>query len=360
MKKYHIADDDWGVRHRLDVRRVLEHYGAEHCQETISERTGETWIVHSCLLDRVESHHTNGDQNPSAWVNVETGHYVCATYWGGDLFRLVQKLEGKEELEECIPAIGHLLAGTRNTEQAVAEIERLFAERPHDVPIATYSDRLLRPWAVTHPYMSERRGVSHQACELLRIGWDPKANRIIFPHFWHGNLVGWQARAIPPATTWPGTEPQQPKYKNTHGFPKSQTLYGYDAARRHIKVLVVESPMSVAKAYSFGLDIMADLPVVATFGAKVSRTQIDLLKGFPHVIVWFDDDVAGHGGERKLVEGLYRHTTVTVVDPDERDLGDHDDVTEVRRKLELARPAALWLAENGGTHAGRRRGSRER
>lgn len=344
MKKFNIADEDWGVRHRLDVRKVLDHYGAENRLETTSDRTGETWIVHSCLLDRVEPHHSNGDRNPSAWVSAETGRYCCATYWTGDLFHLVQKLEGKGELEDATAVLGGFLAGVRTTEDAVAEIGRFFADHAHEIELPSYAEAVLRPWAQTHPYMPEVRRVSHEACEALRIGWDPQANRIVFPHFWRGSLVGWQARAIPPDNPvdrrWPGTVPQQPKYKNTHGFPKARTLYGYDMAldlrARH--VVVVESPMSVAKAHSLGLGV----PVVATFGASVSKTHLQLLRSFPEVIVWFDSDPAGRKGEQKLVEGLYRHTVVKVVTPDTNmDLGDYETSEEVIAMLADAEPASL-------------------
>jgi DNA primase len=104
--------------------------------------------------------------------------------------------------------------------------------------------------------------------------------------------------------------------------------------------VVVESPMSVAKAVTLGIP-----NVCATFGAKVTQHQIDLLKPFGTVTVWFDNDNAGRSGERKLVDGLYRHTDVRVVTPDFRDLGDYTDANEVVTTILGARPAVLALAE---------------
>ena len=78
-------------KRRLDARQVLEHYGADNCMEQMG-RDGSTEIIHSCLLDRVEPHHRNGDQNPSAACNLDKKLYVCYNYWGGDLFHFIAKM----------------------------------------------------------------------------------------------------------------------------------------------------------------------------------------------------------------------------------------------------------------------------
>lgn len=351
MQKTAISDLYHSIRRRLDVRQVLEHYGAQNCTESVSDK-GETWITHSCLLDRVEPHHSNGDAHPSAWVCVETGTYCCATYWTGGLFHLIQKLEGVADLEDIMPIVGKLLSGHKDTAEIKQAIEKLFSQNVYSVEVPTYDERALKPWLKTHPYVLSR-GISHETCKLLHIGWDEKENRIVFPHWWEGKLVGWQKRAIPPIPpspirpiAWPPTNPQFPKYRNSPGFPKSQTIYGYDwVIGTCLPVTVVESPMSVAKAYELRLG-----HTVATFGAKVSKNQIQLLREFPQVNVWFDDDSAGQSGCLKIVEGLHRLTQVRVVTPDKgRDLGDYNDVEEVCRKLEEAESAVMWLSKNRKT-----------
>lgn len=336
-------------RRKIDVRHLLEYYQAENLSESVGS-DGHTWIRHSCLLDRVEPHHSHGDANPSAQICVETGSYVCFAYWSGDVFHLIAKLEGEEFAGETV---GRLIFGAHNSASFRKEIDRIFTEPVYSVDIPSYSDAVLAPWARSHPYMTQVRGISHHTCEALRIGFDPAVNRIVFPHWWQGKLVGWQKRIIPESEDWPGTLYPYPKYKNSTGFPKSETLYNYDLAKNFRDVIVVESPMSVAKAEDLGLSDMRLAATVATFGAKVSKTQISLLGDFEHVYIWFDDDLAGRGGERKLVEGLYRQTKVWVVTPDEdRDLGDCDAVSEVRRKLEEARPANLWLGDLRGRRGG--------
>lgn len=321
---------------RLDARALLDHYGAQRCTEQLNRHDGTTEIVHSCLIDRVHRHHVNGDANPSASCNIEKKKYVCYSLgWGGDLLHFIQMMEGHADPREALPFAANFLS------EAVLPVHRFRAEldRYFDTPsiadhLATYDDSVLDAWTEGHPYWNER-GITYPAMEMLRLGYDPTSRRLVFPHFHRGDLVGWVKRAIPGESVT-----AEPKYQNSPGLPKSHTLYNLDTARAYPRVCVVESPMSVAKAVSLGIP-----NVVSTFGAKVSQAQIGLLAqaGFERIYVWFDRDTPGLEGERKLVKGLYRHTTVSVVTPDrDRDLGDCD-AEEVAVKLKRSVPAALRL-----------------
>lgn len=328
-------------KRRLNVREVLEHYNAENCYE-ITGADGTTEIVHSCLLDRVEPHHRNGDQNPSASVNVEKKAFVCYNYWGGDIFHLILKMEQKENLGDIIPIVGEFLDGATSTsEDFLQEVDKLLSqENSFLLELPEYSSRVLNPWGFSHPYIRER-GITLEASSKLQVGYDPDTNRIVFPHFWDGKLVGWQQRSIPPDPRWPGSSPQLPKYKNSSGFPKSETIYGVQWLGTTNSVVVVESPMSVAKAHSLGV-----ANVVATFGAKVSQNQIDFLKEFPEVIVWFDADNAGDLAARKVAKNLYRHTNVKLVVSEEgKDLADYDSADQINRMIDSAVPAVLLLSK---------------
>lgn len=329
---------------RLDARAVLDHYQARNCLEQISRKDGSTEIIHSCLLDRVHPHHSNGDQSPSASCNVDKKTYVCYSMgYGCDLFTLINKLEGKDESEGFagnLTMIGQFLTGSTMEAGVFAQdLEKIFSA-PTFLPMAlpTYDESVLKGFEHPHPYW-EQRGISLEAQQQLRLGYDPREQRIVFPAFFDGTLVGWQKRTVPHVTY-----PQYPKYRSSFNFPKSTTLHNYDEARKYSKVCVVESPMSVARAVSLGIP-----NVVATWGAKVNAHQIRLLYPFERVYVWFDNDTrtnAGLTGERKLVEGLYRHTDVRVVisDPD-KDLGD-STLDEIAQKIDTAVPAALRLGQH--------------
>jgi hypothetical protein len=323
---------------RLDARALLEHYGAQRWSEQVNHHDGTVEIVHSCLIDRVHPHHANGDLHPSAACNIDKRKYVCYSLgWGGDLLHFIQLMEGKATPQEALPFAANFLSeAVLPVQQFQTELDRYFDTPAATEHLATYDESVLAPWSEGHPYWNQR-GITYAAMEMLRLGYDPTTRRLVFPHFHQGQLVGWQKRAIPGESVSP-----EPKYLSSPGMPKSQTLYNLDMARTHPRVLVVESPMSVAKAVSL------DIPnVLATFGAKVSLAQISLLAsvGFEMIYIWFDRDAAGIAGERKLVQGLYRRTPVLVVTPDrDRDLGDCS-AEEIAVKLKHAVPAARKLGE---------------
>ena len=348
-----LADERLYYRylHSLDAREVLVHYGAEHVTEQPGE-DGTTELVHSCLIDRVEPHHKHRDANPSASVNVEKRKFICyASKWKGDLFHLIMKMEGKESFSEALLAVSDLIhAGPDDDETCKDKLVRtMAAPGAYTVAPPSYGESILNPWiqwTMPHPYLTWR-GITEEAVEMLHLGWDEADNRIVFPHFFKGQLVGFQKRAIPPGP-WPESAEQEPKYKSSLGFPKSETLYGYDFCRTRgiqnmhteVDVVVVESPFSVAKAYSLGIPY-----VLATFGAKVTPNQLALLHDFASITVWFDDDPAGRTGERTLLAGL-PVGKVRVVQPyPGRDLGDCSTREEVQTMLDSAVPGFMKLAQ---------------
>ena len=324
-------------RRRLDARAVLEHYGAENSYEQAGS-DGSTEIIHSCLLDRVEPHHANGDANPSAACNLDKKVYVCYNYWGGDIFHLIAKLEGRESLADTIPLLTQFLTGgTHTTDRVRAELDKIFAQsHTFETELPRYADRVLEPWLREHPYWASRQ-ISAETVAAFRLGYDPGENRVVFPHFFGGSLVGWQKRITPE------TRPAFPKYRNSVGFPKAETLYNFDQARQFKKVIVVESPMSVVRAHTLGIP-----NVVATFGAKVTAHQLELLRNWREIYVWFDADPAGLAGEQKVVRSLYRHSGVRVVRPiPGRDAADCASAEELVRSIDAAVPAAVRLIEYG-------------
>jgi len=341
---------------RIDAQAVLDHYGAENIREERNAEDGSAEIIHSCLIDRVIPHHANGDANPSASCNLDRKVYVCYSYVdpetgksGMDLIDLILLLEGKKgRPSEALETINRFLLGATQEADDFREklLARMAAPAPGAARITAQSRRVLVPWARTHPYVVER-GIDLSTASRLQIGYDETTNRITIPHFWNGDLVGWQKRAIPDRPgQWPGTAHPVPKYRSSPGFPKSETLYRYDEAVLDAggACVVVESPFSCIKAVALGLST----PVVATFGAKISDTQIDLLRrSFDRVYVWMDDDDAGYAASKRLTARLFGHVEVKVVDPDPgMDLADYDTAQSVQAKLDVAIPGWIKMADN--------------
>lgn len=340
---------------RIDAEAVLGHYDPDNVF-----RKGDE-IIHSCLLDRVDPHHANGDANPSASLNVEKKVVNCYSYGGMDLFQFVLKMEGKDEFYEIVPLLGRFLGdGTKDVDDFVEELSKyLHSNEYSKVSAPRYHERVLEQWDLYHPYLADR-GISFEAAERLRLGYDEKSVRITIPHWVDGVLVGWQRRAIFDPQ-YPMTEVEVdyqgnqldggkiPKYKNSAGFPKYDTLYNLDRVRErgYSSAVVVESPMSVAKAESLWTGTTDDPlgSVVATFSAKVGPGQMDLLRRFPRLTVWFDADPSGEVGALKVVRDTYRHTRVMHVRSEkDKDLGDYDSRDTVLDILGGAEPAVLALA----------------
>lgn len=307
--------------------------------------------MHSCLLDQVEPHHANRDENPSAAMNVDKATYACYGYWMGGIFDFVKKMEQKEHLDEIVDVLGSFLVdgAMANRSDFVAELAALFRARDAAAEVAAtpaYAETAIARWVGTrHPYLTEVRQITDAGYDQLRLGYDPETRRIVFPHYVDGRLLGWQQRAIPAEPgKWPGSVNEQPKYKNNSSFPKSSTVYNVDAAKlSSAPILVVESPMSVARAISLGYPY----GIVATFGATIPNGQLEVLRGLGPLVLWFDADVAGWKAEKKCCEGLSRHVPVSVVVPErKRDLGDADSLEEIRAKIAGAKPAVLRMMEH--------------
>jgi len=217
-------------------------------------------------------------------------------------------------------------------EKFIEKLNKMFEEEKRSrVEVPIYNDRILARWEGRTDYLSSR-GISDRIQKEMRTGLDSNRteiarvngtetivslDRVVLPHFIEGKLVGWVARKVQDVE---GVS----KYKNSKGFPRGQWLYNLDNARSNRHLIVVESPMSVLTLKSRGIE-----NAVATFGAKISDSQIELLRNFKQVTVFMDGDGAGYKATRDLVMGLRDYTQVKVVDtPSGEDAASLDFVPE--------------------------------
>lgn len=174
-------------------------------------------------------------------------------------------------------------------------------DRPPAMP--RYADAILEPWKAIHPYMTEIRQVPAETIMHFEVGWDPTDNRIVIPHRWRGQLVGWQKRRLVEGLDKRGNP--IPKYQNSPDFPKDRTVYNHDPSIS--RIVVVESPMSVLRHWHHASNM------VATFGAEMTEQQLGILARHGHVTLWFDPDPAGWNSTKLMVEYLAPRTDVAVV-----------------------------------------------
>jgi len=278
--------------------------------------------IHSCPLPF--GMHKNGDVNPSASINKDTLLFNCFTCGGGSVIWLVQNCLNVTR-DEAISVLKNEVTELKviSIEDFTKKLEGVFgATQQSKIEIPVYSENLLNRWQGTCDYLTIR-GVSEAVQREMRTGVErarpeiaksPEGDitvtldRVVLPHFMKGKLVGWVARKIEDV-------PGVPKYRNSKGFPRGAWLYNLDNNLNSDHVYVVESPMSVLVLKSRGID-----NVVATFGAKVDKQQLELLRRFNSLTIFMDGDKPGRNATQHLVEELSCYTKIAIIEtPDDED-----------------------------------------
>ena len=297
----------------LDAEGVLiDLIGARNINDTGDE------LIHSCQLNF--GLHKNGDQNPSASLNKNTLLFNCFTCGGGSIIWLVVNVLNISR-DQAILELKNYISGAKDIpiEKFIERLNKLFkGDQTGRVDIPVYNERILDLYVGDTSYFSVR-GVNTEIQQRMKLGINKKlektyddkiieVERVIIPHFMNRKLVGWVARKTDNSLN-------VAKYKNSKGFPRQHWLFNYDNCEGMSEVYVVESPMSVLVLLSRGIE-----NVVATFGAKVTKTQLDLLREFPTVIVFMDGDAPGRQAQHNVIDGLREYTNVRVIDtPDGED-----------------------------------------
>ena len=308
----------------LDAEGVLKDLLNVH---EITEMGDE--LIHSCKLPF--GMHKNGDVNPSASLNRKDLVFNCFTCGGGSIVWLVQNVLDIDR-DSAIAELKNYASGLKviPIEEFMEKLNKLFTDeevRKYEIPV--YNEKILNRWVQTADYLTSR-GVSEQVQKEMRTGVDKdrteyrklangqdivSLSRVVIPHFINGKLVGWVARKI---DNIDGVS----KYKNSKGFPRQYSLYNQDNVKGMKCIYVVESPMSVLVLKSRGVE-----NVVATFGAKFSEPQVQLLRNFKEVTVFMDGDAPGRSASMNLIKSLSHYTNVRVIDtPDGEDPASLDKI----------------------------------
>lgn len=279
-------------------RSLLEEFGVNAIR---ANDRGE--LTHACLIS--PSQHNDQDRNPTASLNYKKLTYKClgcgasgGLLWFIATCRGTRSSEARQWLAQATGTDGSVM----DLSDLLRYFDAIYASKSEGrAPIPKYSERILEPWALIHPYLTEGipelgipgRGIPEENLVKFKVGYSEHfpvgeqktSERIVIPHFWKGDLVGWQTRRLDASD---GT----PKFLSSPDFPKDTTLFNYDASRK--KAMVVESMLSAIKhAHA--------LPIEATFGASVTARQIRLLERHETVVLWMDNDKAGWDA----VEGRY-------------------------------------------------------
>src|SRR5512137_2799303 len=316
------------IRNRADVVAVI----GRHVE---LQKSGRTWKG-CCPF--------HGERTPSFHVYPEDRHFHC---YGcgerGDVFKFLQKLEGKE-FPEVVRALAAEV-GVEIPEQATedsAEARRKRKERAEalaacDAAARYWQARLGSPHGEGARRYLEGRGISEESMRLFRLGvsapewndlpprlapkeiglaaveraglrvesdrggYDRFRGRLMFPvAALDGQVIGFGARAL--------GEEKGAKYINTPEtvlYKKSRVLYGLELARESIRktrsAVLVEGYFDVIGLHQAGVK-----NAVAVCGTALTPEHFELLARCDcrELVILFDGDVAGLAAPAKAAQVL--------------------------------------------------------
>ena len=172
------------------------------------------------------------------------------------------------------------------------------------------------------------RKITKDSLIKFNLGYSEKQDMVTVPvHSPDGLVVGFVGRSI-----------EGKEFKNTPKLPKSKVLFNLHRVKTSSVVYVVESSFDVIR-----LD-QCKLPAVATLGANVSNTQIDLLqKYFNNIIVIADNDEAGGNMKDRVIEKLKSRVSVIQLEKQYKDIGDMDDMSIRNLQVQFDKSISLML-----------------
>jgi DNA primase len=251
----------------------------------------------------------NNNRTPAGEVSKESGLFFCF---------------GCQTTRSLVELIMHMTSRTYfetvrfiKSKETETDIEAVINKALHQIPDFVQYDELLikrlnkqaldSPRAMTY---FEGRRLTRESVIKFDLGYSEKQDSVVIPmQSPDGMSIGFVARTI-----------EGKEFKNTPGLPKSKILFNLHRVKASKIVYVVESSFDAIRLDQVGF------PAVATLGANVSSSQIELLKRyFTGVVLVADNDDAGIIMAEKLIEKM--GNLVTIIRPDKRykDIGDMTD-----------------------------------
>jgi DNA primase len=251
----------------------------------------------------------NNNRTPAGEVSKESGLFFCfGCQTTRSLTELIMHMTNRTYFETV------RFIKSKETE---TNIEAVVNKALHQMPDFVQYDELLikrlckqaidSPRAMTY---FEGRRLTKESVIKFDLGYSEKQDSVVIPmQSPDGMSIGFVARTI-----------EGKEFKNTPGLPKSKILFNLHRVKASKIVYVVESSFDAIRLDQVGF------PAVATLGANVSSSQIELLKRyFTGVVLVADNDEAGAIMSERLTEKM--GNLVTVISPDKKykDIGDMTD-----------------------------------
>ena len=263
--------------------------------------------------------HSNS-RTPAGEVDKKTGKFFCfSCHHIADLTELVMHTSGRTYFEAI------RFVKSKETETNLEkEVNQALYVKPDFVPfdelvISRLHDNLINSGRALDYFNSRKINIG--SCKKFYLGYSEKQDMVTVPvHSPDGMPIGFVGRSV-----------EGKEFKNTPGLPKSKTLFNLNRVKTADRVYVVESSFDAIRLDQVGF------PAVATLGANVSNTQIELLqKYFNNIIVIADNDEAGGNMKERILERLGSRVSVIQLNKQYKDIGDMTDdaITELEYQFD--------------------------
>lgn len=275
------------------IKRVLIGSGV-----TIESEVGSDFIIFC-------PYHNN-TRTPAGEVSKESGLFFCfSCQQTAELQELIMKMTGRSYFESI------RFIKSKEKETNIEDLVNKKLYKPKE--FIQYDELLIKrlnnqalgsPRAMRY---FEGRQITKKSVEKFSLGYSDKQDMVTIPvQSPDGMTIGFVARTID------GKE-----FKNTPGLPKSKVLFNLHRVKHSNRVYVVESSFDAIRLDQVGFS------AVATLGANVSSSQIELLKKyFNEVCVVTDNDDAGKTMGNKIVEKIGNRSRIIRLDKKYKDIGD--------------------------------------
>lgn len=285
------------------IKRVLNGAGID-----IEAEFGLDYIIYC-------PYHSN-TRTPAGEVSKESGLFFCfGCQTTKNLTELIMHTTGRTYFETA-----RYIKSKEKESDISAVVNKALYTKPEFVQYDELLIKRLNVQALESPramrYFDGRK-ITKESVARFSLGYSEKQDSVTIPiHSPDGMTIGFVARTV-----------EGKEFKNTPGLPKSKVLFNLHRIKSSDTVYVVESSFDAIRLDQVGF------PAVATLGANVSVSQIELLKKyFNNIVLIADNDEAGQIMSEKLVERLGSQITIINIDKKYKDIGDMDD--ESIRQLE--------------------------
>lgn len=315
------------------------------------QKATEKEIRFSCPMPA----HDTGDENPSAYMNIETTAWFChSCHAKGNAITLAAKVLGVSPLEATRMLRQRYSPGgiDPSSRSMVEEIQKMREGRQHQEKRQNrvLPESCLERYSISwhRAYVNELaaalylvdRGFTIETLIDWQFGWSRNHNRVTLPiRDEIGQLVGIKARAL---------DDRKPKYLNLRDeendiepYLKNNVVFGlYRAVGQHL--IVVEGEYNAVMMRQLGYR-----NVVAINGSYFGERQVKLLiRHAERVTLFFDSDTAGRDATEAVCEALRPFMPVFVVPDHDGDPCDMHSYSVARCVREARSARELLLARS--------------